>query len=115
MSVGCGQGLDLNQTQEDQPVLIIAGHVEVDAAERDRYVAVHADLVHRARSAPGCLDVAITADSLDPTRVNTFERWSSRTELDAWRAVADAPHTDISFVADDVMLYVVGEVRSPFD
>ena len=96
-------------------MLIIAGHVEVDAADRDRYVALFEDLVRRARSAPGCLDVSITADSVDPARVYTYERWESRGHLDGWRAVANAPDTDISFLAEDVMLYVIDEVRSPFD
>lgn len=95
-------------------MLIIAGHLEVDAGERDRFVASHEDLLRRGRTAPGCLDLAITADSLDPTRVNTFERWESREQLGAWRAVADAPETGISVRSDHVMLYAVGDVRSPF-
>ena len=52
---------------------IIAGYITVDEDERDRYVAAHRDLVVRAREAPGCLDVAITADPVDPRRVNNFE------------------------------------------
>jgi quinol monooxygenase YgiN len=72
-------------------MLIIAGHEVVDAGDRDQYVSAHDDLVRRARQAPGCLDVAITADALDPTRVNNFERWQSMEHLDAWRAVAHAP------------------------
>ena len=93
------------------PMVIIAGHVEVDAAARDRFVAEHRDLVRRA---PGCLDVAITADSGDPARVNNFERWASEEDLDAWRAVADAPDTGIEMRKVDVMMYVVDEVRPPF-
>jgi hypothetical protein len=31
-------------------------------------------IVERARGAAGCLDFAITADLIDPGRVNTFER-----------------------------------------
>ena len=95
------------------PMLIIAGHATVDAADRDRYVD-HQDLVRRARQAPGCLDVAITADPLVPHRVNIFERWDSPEHLDAWRAVADAPDTGIDLGAVDVMLYVVSDVRPPF-
>ena len=48
-------------------MLIIAGHTEVDPDDRDEAVAVVRDLVTRACGAPGCLDVAITADSVDPT------------------------------------------------
>jgi quinol monooxygenase YgiN len=95
-------------------MVIIAGHEIVDATDRDRYVHAHQDLVRRARQAPGCLDVAITADPLDPGRVNNFERWESEEHLDAWRAVADAPDTGIDVGHVDVMMYVVSDVRPPF-
>jgi quinol monooxygenase YgiN len=96
------------------PMVIIAGHASVDPTDRDRYVRAHQDLVRRARQAPGCLDVAITADPVDPARVYNFERWESEEHLDAWRAVAHAPDTGITLGRVDVMLYVVGEVRPPF-
>lgn len=35
------------------PMVIIAGHIEVDARDRDRYVTAHQDLVRRARQSPG--------------------------------------------------------------
>lgn len=95
-------------------MLIIAGHIELDAADRDAFVEAHLDLVHRARQAPGCLDVAITADPLDPTRVNNFERWESRELLNKWRAVAEAPNTGISLKSNQVMEYTVTDERPPF-
>lgn len=95
-------------------MLIIAGHVTVDPARRDEFVAAHLDLVQRARRAPGCLDVAITADPVDPARVNNFERWESEEALGAWRAVADAPDTGIAFTGNDVLKFSVTDVRSPF-
>jgi quinol monooxygenase YgiN len=64
-------------------MLIIAGHLEVDADRRDDYVAAHRDLLRRGRQAPGCLDLAISADPLSATRVNNFERWETREHLDA--------------------------------
>jgi dihydrofolate reductase len=48
-------------------MLIISGRTELDPDDRDEAVAVVRDLVTRACDAPGCLDVAITADSVDPT------------------------------------------------
>ncbi|RDI54426.1 putative quinol monooxygenase [Nocardia mexicana] len=95
-------------------MLIIAGYVTVDAERRDEFVAAHRDLVRRAREAPGCLDVAITADSLNPQRVNNFERWETRAHLDAWRAVADAPDTGIEFRNSNVMLYTIADIAPPF-
>ncbi|ONI67287.1 antibiotic biosynthesis monooxygenase [Kribbella sp. ALI-6-A] len=95
-------------------MLIIAGHAQVDPERRDEYVDAHVELVRRARSAPGCLDLAMTADSADPARVNLFERWESQETLDAWRKVASAPDTGIAFVAGDIQLYDVTGARPPF-
>jgi quinol monooxygenase YgiN len=95
-------------------VLIIAGHVQVSPEERPRLVEAFADLVRRSRQAPGCLDVAVTADSVDPGRINNFERWRSQEDLDAWRAVADAPDVGDAFLAVDVALFDVSGERPPF-
>ena len=93
---------------------IIAGHEHVDAERRDEYVAAHADLVRRARRAPGCLDCAITADPIDPERVNSYERWESWDAIEAWRAVADAPDTEIETRDESVMAYEIASERTPF-
>jgi quinol monooxygenase YgiN len=65
---------------------IIAGHAGVDPDERDEAVAVMRDRVTRARDAPGRLDLAITTDSVDPTRINNFERCESQEALDTARS-----------------------------
>jgi quinol monooxygenase YgiN len=93
---------------------IIAGHVKVDAAGRDAWLAAHRDLIRRARQAPGCLDVAITADPLDPERINTFERWESWDALEAWRKVAAAPDTQVPIKDAGVMAYEIASERPPF-
>lgn len=72
-------------------MIIIAGHELVDAAGRDAYVDAHRDLVTRARGADGCIHVAITADSVDPGRVNSVEVWRDADAMDRWRAQVDAP------------------------
>ena len=96
-------------------MLIIAGHVEVAPDARDGVVATLVDLVRRGRRAPGCLDLAITADSLDPARINIYERWASADELDAWRSVAHAPDIGDVIVADHTRLFDADGERSPFD
>ncbi|SDT08826.1 putative quinol monooxygenase [Microlunatus soli] len=93
---------------------IIAGHARVAAERRDDYVAAHVDLVRRAREAPGCLDVAITADPADQGRVNVFERWDSWDSLEAWRTVAHAPETGIALDEVAVKAYEVSNEREPF-
>ncbi|MGH3502019.1 MAG: antibiotic biosynthesis monooxygenase [Nocardioidaceae bacterium] len=93
---------------------IIAGHVLVDEDERDRFVDEHRILVERSRRAAGCLDVAITADTVDPRRINNFERWDSWDAIEAWRAQAEAPATGITLHEVDVTAYEVASSRPPF-
>ena len=95
-------------------MLIIAGYLEVEAARRDEFVAADVDLLRRGRAAPGCLDLAISADPLKSVRVNNFERWESREHLDAWRQIAAAPDSGISITSDDMMEYQVVDGTPPF-
>ena len=66
-------------------MLIVAGHLTVAATQREAYLAGCERVVEHARQMPGCLDFAISADRVDPQRINVFERWRSRTELEAFR------------------------------
>ncbi len=72
-------------------MLIIAGHLRVDEADRDGYLAECRSVVETARRAPGCLDFSIAADPLELDRVNVFERWDSDEELDAFRGTGPDP------------------------
>lgn len=65
--------------------LVVAGRLHVAAERRDEYLATCADVVAQARSADGCLDFAIGADLVDPTRVNVYERWVSRAAVERFR------------------------------
>ena len=93
-------------------MIIIAGYSLTEAGKRDSAVAAFAEMVARARKADGCLDVAISADSVDPERINVFERWRDQQSLDAWRKVARAPR--VEFRATDVKLYRTEKAEEPF-
>jgi len=75
-------------------MIIIAGYELVDAGKRDSVVDAHRDLVSRARGFEGCMLVAITADSVDPERINSVEVWRDAEALEQWRARADAPQVE---------------------
>lgn len=62
-----------------------------DVELRDKWVEAHYEVIKRARSAPGCLDLYLLADPVEEGRVNMFEQWESEEHLEAWRAVADPP------------------------
>ncbi|MFI9405966.1 putative quinol monooxygenase [Nocardia sp. NPDC052316] len=96
-------------------MLIIAGYAEVDPDRRDAYVSAFHDLLRRCRAAPGCLDCAITADPVDPARVNVFELWDTAAHMEAWRSVANAPDPGIAIKNNHVLKYTVTDARPPFD
>lgn len=66
-------------------MVIVAGHLIVGCERRDAYLAGCAAVVEQARAAAGCLDFAISADLLDPGRINIFERWESSASVEAFR------------------------------
>jgi quinol monooxygenase YgiN len=86
-------------------MIIIVGHTLVAEGDRDRVVAAHRDLVTRARRSDGCLDVSISADSVDPRRVDIVEVWRDSEALDGWRAAADAPETGVDILENNVKRY----------
>ena len=77
-------------------MLIVSGHLVLDPADRDAHVIASVGAVRLARQAPGCLDFAVSADPVDPTRVNVFERWSGPEDLDTFRASGD-PDDGVDF------------------
>ena len=66
-------------------MVIVAGHITVEPQQREFYLTDCVSVVERARGAAGCLDFAITADPIDPGRVNVFERWESQETLETFR------------------------------
>jgi quinol monooxygenase YgiN len=93
-------------------MIIIDGYSLTEADKRDLAGAAFAEMVARARKADGCLDVAISADTVDLQRVNVFERWRDQQSLDAWRNVANAP--GIEFRETEVKLYRTEKAEEPF-
>jgi hypothetical protein len=59
-------------------MVIVAGYVAVEPQQRESYLAGGVSVVERARGAAGCLDFAITADLIDPGRVNTLSAGSRK-------------------------------------
>jgi Antibiotic biosynthesis monooxygenase len=98
---------------KEAPMLIIAGKVYVDPQERDKWVEAHYDVIKRARAAPGCLDLYVSADPVEADRVNIFELWESEERLAGWRAVADPPPQP-KILAGDVQKHRISSSGAPF-
>lgn len=94
-------------------MLIIAGYLIVNAEDRYRYVADSSSVVEQARKAPGCLDFALTADILDPARVNIYERWATDDELEAFRETGPDDTAADRIVEAAVRKYRISSTESP--
>jgi quinol monooxygenase YgiN len=91
-------------------VVIVAGHIIVDAAQRDEYLAGCVEVVHQGRRAAGCLDFAISADLVDPGRINILERWDSKAAVEAFRGNGPSDEQGAAITSLSVAEYdVAGE------
>ena len=66
-------------------MIIVSGSLRVDATERDAYLAGCRSVIEEARGAPGCLDFHLSADPLEPDRINVYEQWDSVEAVEAFR------------------------------
>lgn len=94
-------------------VLIIAGHLIVDPAARDRYLAGCVPVVEQARRSPGCLDFSLSADLVDPGRIDVHERWESEEALLAFRGSGPSGEQQEAVLDADVHRYVISAVEAP--
>lgn len=77
---------DFSPTTSNGPgPIIVAGHLTVDAGARNEYLLSCEAVVRAARAADGCLDFAISADLVEPTRINIYEHWGDPSALAAFR------------------------------
>jgi len=94
-------------------MIIVAGQLHLDPADRDAYLAATAVVAVQARGFHGCLDFVQAADPIDPGRINVYERWDSDADLEAFRAsgpeggLDDVPELD----GADVRRYRVSAVE----
>ncbi|MFF3242440.1 putative quinol monooxygenase [Streptomyces sp. NPDC002870] len=94
-------------------MLIVSGRVHVAADARDGYLDGCQEVVTQARSAPGCLDFALSPDLLDPTRVNVYERWESDADLAAFRGSGPDTGQLAAIVDAEVMKYRISATEAP--
>ena len=71
-------------------MILVTGHLSVTPEERDRAVELSREAVIAARATAGCLDFAVSADSVAPDRVNISERWVDRETLEHFRGTGPA-------------------------
>lgn len=94
-------------------MIIVAGHLVVDPAERDAYIAGCVDAVRAARDAPGCLEFSVSPDLVDPARIQVYERWESLAELEAFRGSGPSDEQQTTILDASVAEYDVSATPPP--
>ncbi|NKY36698.1 antibiotic biosynthesis monooxygenase [Nocardia speluncae] len=93
-------------------MVIVAGHLLVAPEAREAYLAGCVGVVRQARSAPGCLDFAISADLTDPGRINILERWESQESVEQFRGSGTGAEQSAAIVGATVAEYDIADIRS---
>jgi quinol monooxygenase YgiN len=94
-------------------MIIVSGKLYVDPARRDAYVDGCRQVVELARAAPGCLDFTLTADQLEPGRVNVYERWESDDAVEAFRGTGPPDEQQTQILDADMARYRISSVEAP--
>ncbi|MFF4893380.1 putative quinol monooxygenase [Micromonospora chersina] len=94
-------------------LFIVAGTLYVDPARRDAYLASCADVVRAARSAPGCVDFAVSADLVEPGRINVYERWDSDRQLLDFRGAGPDGEQAAMILGAEVHKFRISGVEAP--
>ena len=66
-------------------MIIVAGALRVDPAQRTAYLDRLPEPDGLARGTDGCLDFHLTADPLESDRINIFEQWESVEAVETFR------------------------------
>ncbi|TDD79867.1 antibiotic biosynthesis monooxygenase [Actinomadura darangshiensis] len=94
-------------------MIIISGVLYVDADDRAGYLDGCREAVELARAAPGCLDFAVSADLVEPGRINVYERWESGEDVERFRGAGPEPAQAARIRDAEVMRYVISGVEAP--
>jgi quinol monooxygenase YgiN len=94
-------------------MLIVSGRLFLKPGTRDQFLASCEASVRLARRAPGCLDFAVSADTIEPDRANVYEAWTDAQSLESFReGGADDP--SFSFIVHaDVERHEVSQSGPP--
>jgi quinol monooxygenase YgiN len=88
-------------------MILVAGALFVDPADRDGYLVGCRAVVEQARSTSGCLDFALSPDLVDPRRINVFERWVNEDELTRFRGSGPSDDQSRAIQSADVQEFHV--------
>jgi quinol monooxygenase YgiN len=94
-------------------MIIVSGRLSVDPEARAAYLDGCRAVLEQARSAPGCLDFALSADPLEPGRINVYERWESDEDLARFRGSGPSDEQNTQIRDASVAKYRISAVEPP--
>jgi quinol monooxygenase YgiN len=94
-------------------MIIVSGRLSVDPEARAVYLDGCRTVLEQARSAPGCLDFALSADPLEPGRINVYERWESDEDLARFRGSGPSDEQSAQIRDASVAKYRISAVEPP--
>lgn len=92
-------------------MIIVAGQILVAPERREAYLQTCVEVIEQARSAPGCLDFALTADLVTAGRINVFERWATAEAVQSFRGDGPSQEQQTEIVSASVSEYEVSALR----
>lgn len=96
-------------------MLIVAGWMDVNAADRDAFLESRGALMITTRAEPGCIEYVFSPDPTDPARVRLYELWESRADLDLHLQVLranPAEGTGVPVVTRNIAIYEIASTES---
>ncbi len=94
-------------------MIIVSGKLYVDPAERAAYLDGCRSVIQQARAAPGCLDFTLSADPLEPGRINVYEVWESDEDVARFRGSGPSAAQEARITDASVARYRVASVEAP--
>lgn len=89
-------------------MIIVSGWLRVDAAARTAYLDGCLELIAQAREAPGSLNFYLSADPLEPDRINVFEQWESVADVEAFRGSGPSTEQNAQIIDAQVFQHELG-------
>ena len=88
-------------------MIIVAGHLTVAPDNRGAFLADALTVITAARDAPGCVDFHLSADPIDPARINIFEHWDSTDAVEAFRGSGPSSEQQAAILGADVHQHTI--------
>ena len=94
-------------------MIIVSGRIYVRDGTRDKFLALSAEAIVKARRTVGCHDFVVAADPLESNRVNVYEEWESKEALTKFRGEGPGKDLTAYIVKAQVGEHAVPPRKSP--